>query len=170
MASELFNRQDVGRGSGCRNQMFCSRDEYISGVSYRGTWQLALGTLLMQDGIKPISPLQSYPGHASTRTPTLTDNLTHSPFRKPSSGKLTEFAVIEQGPQCLSHFLVNPFTHPLSQHVAEKVPPRTLIITCADDTRWSGQPWHHEAHMCKKMNESKRNSKESSGFHGSLAG
>lgn len=76
MASELFNRQDVGRGSGCRSQMFCSRDEYLSGVSYRGTWQLALGTLLMQDGIKPISPLRSYPGHANTRLPTLTDNLT----------------------------------------------------------------------------------------------
>lgn len=76
MASELFNRQDMGSGSGCRSQMFCSRDEYISGVSYRGTWQLALGALLMQDGIKPISPLRSYLGHASTRLPTLTDNLT----------------------------------------------------------------------------------------------
>lgn len=77
MASELFNRQDVGRGSGYKNQTFCSRDTYISGLSYRENWQLSLGSLLMQDGIKPVSPLQSYPRHSLL---TLSDNLTDSLF------------------------------------------------------------------------------------------
>lgn len=72
MASELFNGQHVCRGSGYKNQMFCSRDTYILGLSYRGNWQLALGSPVMQDGIKPVSLLTSQ----SLLTPF--DNLTHS--------------------------------------------------------------------------------------------
>lgn len=166
MASELFNRQDVGRGSGYKNQTFCSRDTYISGLLYRGNWQLSLGSSLIQDGIKPVSLLRSYPRHSLL---TLFDNLTDSLTWKHAPGELTESAIIEQGPQDLSCFLINPCSHPLGQHVAEKVPPRTLV-TCAGGTWWSSQLWCCEAHTCKKVNESTRNSKESSDFHSSLAG
>lgn len=124
MASELFNGQHVCRGSGYKNQMFCSRDTYILGLSYRGNWQLALGSPVMQDGIKPVSLLTSQ----SLLTPfdNLTHSLTHLEAHLWGAHQICNHWARPQDPSC---FLINPCTHPLGQHVAEKVPPRTLI-TC----------------------------------------
>lgn len=59
------------RGVVTKTRCFAPRDTYILGLSYRGNW-LALGSPVMQDGIKPVSLL------TSQSLLTLFDNLTHS--------------------------------------------------------------------------------------------